>query len=131
MPWFASRPVGVRAVPFDPRDTGTFFALFRERGFDLALLPADNRFGWLARALKSRWIAAFEGDRPAYKNWLIYEIWEFPDHATALGALTGEHLGEGAAPLPYEIADWPAPPAESFALPASRYCVLHVGASTR
>ena len=131
LPLFATRPYNVRALPFDPRDSGTFFALFRERGFDLALLPADNRFGWLARALNSRWIVAFEADRPAYKNWLVDEFRKFPDHAMALGDLIAEYLVEGAAPLPYEISDWPAPPAEAFTLPASAYCVLHVGASTR
>src|SRR5882672_9758828 len=118
-------------MPFDPRDIGSFFALLRERGFDLALLPADNRFSWLARALDSRWIVAFEGDRPAYKNWLVDEFRNLPDHAMALGDLIAEHLVDGPAPLPYETSDWPAPPADSFPLPPSRYCVLHVGASTR
>src|ERR1700720_3762474 len=42
LPLFATRPYNVRTLPFDPRDVGTFFALFRERGFDLAFLPADN-----------------------------------------------------------------------------------------
>lgn len=128
---FSTRPYNVRAMPFDPRDTGSFFALLRERGFDLALLPADNRFSWLARALDSRWIVAFEGDHPAYKNWLVDEFRSFPDHAMALGDLIADRLVDGPPPPPYDIADWPAPPAESFPLPASPYCVLHVGASTR
>ena len=131
LPLFVPGPYNVRAMPFDSHDTGSFFALLRERGFDLALLPADNRFSWLARALDSRWVVAFEGDRPAYKNWLIDEFRKFPDHVMALGDLIAKHLLEGPAPLPYQTSDWPAPPAESFALPASPYCVLHVGASTR
>ena len=131
VPLFATRPYNVLAMPFDPRDTGSFFALRRLRGFDLALLPADNRFSLLARALDSRWIVAFEGDRPAYKNWLVDEIRHFPDHAMALGDLIGEHLVDGPAPLPYGTSDWPAPPADFFPLPPSPYCVLHVGASTR
>jgi len=130
LPLFATRPYKVRAMPFDPRDTRSFLALLRERGFDLALLPADNRFSWLARALDSRWIVAFEGDRPAYKNWLVDEFRNFPDHAMALGDLIAERLVEGPAPLRYETSDWPAPPAQSFSLPPSPYCVLHVGAST-
>ncbi|MBI3529730.1 MAG: glycosyltransferase family 9 protein [Betaproteobacteria bacterium] len=131
LPLFASRPYGVQAMPFDPRDTGSFFALLCERGFDLALLPADNRLSWLARGLDSRWIVAFEGDHPAYKNWLVDEFRHFPDHAMALGDLFAEFLVDGPAPLPYEKTDWPAPPAESFPLPPAPYCVLHVGASTR
>lgn len=131
LPLFASRPYGVRALPFDPRDTGSFFALFRERSFDLALLPADNRLSWLARGLDSRWIVAFEGDHPAYKNWLIDEFRHFPDHAMALGDLFAEYLVDGPAPLPYDTTDWRAPPADSFPLPPAPYCVLHFGASTR
>ncbi|HWA13808.1 MAG TPA: heptosyltransferase, partial [Burkholderiales bacterium] len=84
VPLYESRPYGVKAMAFDPRDVATFRPLFRERGFDLALLPADNRFSWLARALDARWIVAFEGDRPAYKNWLVDEFRAYPDHAMAL-----------------------------------------------
>lgn len=128
---YASRPYGVRAVPFDPRRAETFWSLYRERGFDLAILPADNRYSWLARALDSRWIVAFEGDRPAHKNWLIDELRRYPDHAMAFGDLVAQCLVDGPAPAPYELAEWPAPPAADFALPEGPYCVLHVGASTR
>lgn len=127
---FETRPYGVRVLPFDPRQVRTFPALFRNRGFDLALLPADNRFSWLARALDSRWVVAFEGDRPAYKNWLVDEFRQFPGHAMALGDLIADRLVDGPAPAPYQPSDWPAPPAQAFALPPDPYCVLHVGAST-
>jgi ADP-heptose:LPS heptosyltransferase len=127
---FEMQPYGVRVIPFDPRQAGTFAALFQIRGFDLALLPADNRFSWLARALDSRWIVAFEGDRPAYKNWLVDEFRKFPDHLMALGDLIAERLADGPPPAPYQPSDWPAPPARAFALPRVPYCVLHVGAST-
>lgn len=127
---FEKQPYGVHVVPFDPREVRTFADLFRLRGFDLALLPADNRFSWLARALDSRWAVAFEGDRPAYKNWLVDEFRRFPDHAMALGDLIAERLVDGPAPAPYQPSDWPAPQAGAFALPPEPYCVLHVGAST-
>lgn len=129
-PLFAGRPYGVQAIPFDPRERSTFGGLFRRRGFDLALLPADNRFSWLARALDARWIVAFEGDRPAYKNWWVDEFRAFPDHAMALGDLIAERLVDGPAPAPYQTSDWPAPEAAQFEMPQSPYCVLHVGAST-
>jgi len=128
---FESRPFGVRAIGFEPRDVRTFFTVFRERGFDLALLPADNRFGWLARALDARWIVAFEGDRPAYKNWLADEIRTFPDHPMALGDLFAARLLDGEPPAPYAASDWRAPPAVAFTLPPAPYCVLHVGAGSR
>ena len=127
---YASRPYGVQAIGFDPRDVRTFFALFRRRGFDLALLPADNRLGWLARALDSRWIVAFEGDRPAYKNRLADEVRTFGDQPMALGDLIAARLVDGEPPSPYAISDWQAPPAELFTLPPTPYCVLHVGAGS-
>jgi ADP-heptose:LPS heptosyltransferase len=128
---YASRPYGVRAVGFDPRDVRTFFALFRSRGFDLALLPADNRLGWLARALDARWIVAFEGDRPAYKNRLADEMRSFGDQPMALGDLIAARLVDGEPPARYAVSDWRAPAAESFVLPPAPYCVLHVGAGSR
>jgi len=127
---FAGRPYGVRAVPFDPRDASTFRDLYRLRAFDLALLPADNRYSWLARALDSRWVVAFEGDRPAYKNWLVDEFRSYPNHAMAFGDLLAERLADGPAPAPYRTAEWPAPPAADFPLPKTPYAVLHVGASS-
>jgi ADP-heptose:LPS heptosyltransferase len=131
MPLFERGPYQVKVIGFEPRDFSTFRALFGHRGFDLALLPADNRLSWLARAVDSRWIVAFEGDRPPYKNWLVDEFRNFPDHVMALGDLIAERLVNGPAPLPYKTSDWPAPQAEPFPLPPSPYCVLHVGASTR
>jgi hypothetical protein len=65
-PLYANRPYGLRAIGWNPRSPATS-ALWRERGFDLALVPGDNRFSWLALALGARWIVAFAADRPAYK----------------------------------------------------------------
>jgi ADP-heptose:LPS heptosyltransferase len=131
VPLYENRPYGVQAVGFDPRDVRTFFALFRNRRFDLALLPADNRLGWLARALDSSWIVAFEGDRPAYKNRLADEIRSFGDQPMALGDLIAARLVDGEPPAPYTVSDWRAPAADSFAVPPASYCVLHVGAGSR
>ncbi|HVY06711.1 MAG TPA: glycosyltransferase family 9 protein [Burkholderiales bacterium] len=130
LPLFENRPYGVQAVAFDPRDAHSFLALFRRRGFDLALLPADNRLSWLARALDSRWVVAFEGDRPAYKNWLVDEFRSFPDHAMAIGDIFAQCLVDGPAPAPYGVSEWRAPSAQPFELPPSPYCVFHLGAGS-
>jgi hypothetical protein len=60
---YAGRPYGVRALPYDPRDPATLKPLLAQTGFDLALIPGDNRLSWLARALGARWIVAFSGDQ--------------------------------------------------------------------
>src|SRR6185295_659448 len=61
---YQSAPYGVRALGWNPRAPARS-PLWRERGFDLAFVPGDNRFSWLAQALGSRWIVGFAGDRPA------------------------------------------------------------------
>ena len=50
-PLYEGRPYGVVAHAFDPRDFATFRKLRALPRFDLAILPADNRWSWLARAL--------------------------------------------------------------------------------
>lgn len=128
-PLYAGRPYGVEAVPYDPRDVSTLLALWRRRGFELALVPGDNRFSWLARALQSRWVTAFAGDRPAWKNWPVDRLIPYPDQPAAWGDMVAA-LVAGAAPAPYRATDWPAPAHAPFEMPAEPYCILHVGASS-
>ena len=105
---YSSRPYGVTAIPYDPRDVATLPPLFAAAPFDLALVPADNRLSWLARALGARWIVAFAGDSPAYKDWPVDELRAYPDQPQAWGDLVAG-LVDGPAPAPYRTADWPAP----------------------
>lgn len=128
-PLYARRPYGVDAVPYDPRDAGTVRALMRDPNFDLALVPGDNRYSWLARALGARWIVAFAGDRPAYKNWPIDRLVDYPNRPGAWGDMVAE-LVAGAEPPAYHPSQWPAPPCAPFTTPQAPYCVLHVGASS-
>lgn len=129
LPLYATGPYRVRALAFEPKDPATLRALWREAGFDLALVPGDNRFSWLAAAMGARWIVAFAGDRPRYKSWPVDELRDYPAVPTAWGdAVAG--LIDGAEPRPYSPADWPAPAAVAFAPPAAPYAVLHVGASS-
>jgi ADP-heptose:LPS heptosyltransferase len=129
---YATRPYGVIAHPFDPRDFATFRALLARPRFDLAILPADNRWSWLARALGARWIVGLAGDRPAHKNWPVDELVPYSATPTAFCETVAD-LVPGAPPPPYATAQWTAP-----AAPAAReapemgrrYAVLHVGASS-
>lgn len=133
VPLYATRPYGVIAQPFDPRDFATFKALLAEPRFDLAILPADNRYTWLARALGARWIVGIAGDRPRHKNWPADELVPYSPVPAAF-VETAAELVDGADPPPFRQADWeaPPPPADSLPidLPSSRYAVLHVGASS-
>jgi len=127
-PLYARAPYGVRALGWNARAPHTS-ALWREHGFDLALIPGDNRFSWLALALDSRWIVAFGGDRPAAKSFAVDELRPYPNAPAAWGDMVAT-LVDGAPPAPYARDQWPDPPAEPFDLPQRGYAVLHVGAST-
>lgn len=129
VPLFAGRPYGVEAGGFNPRNVATVQALARWPAPDLALVPGDNRYAWLAGALGARWIVAFAGDRPAYKSWMADELVPFPRERAAWHDLAAM-LVEGPPPPPYRAADWPAVPCAPFERPAGRYAVLHVEAST-
>jgi ADP-heptose:LPS heptosyltransferase len=126
---YAGRPYGVRARAYDPRDIRTLHALRAQSGFDLALVPGDNRLAWLARALDARWIVAFAGDSPRYKDWPVDELRPYPDTPMAWGDLVAG-LVDGEAPAPYRRVAWPAPDAGDFTPPPTPYCVLHAGASS-
>ena len=129
VPLYAGRPYGVQAKPFDPRDARTLDALLEEPGFDLALVPGDNRYSWLAASLDAAWVVAFGGDRPASKSWMVDELRPYRATPSAWSDMAAD-LIDGAAPRPYHPRDWPAPPAAPFDRPSGRYAVLHVEAST-
>lgn len=126
---YRHRPYGVQAFPYDPRDATTLLALRKVRGFDLAFVPGDNRFSWLARAAGARWTVAFAGDRPAYKSWPVDELIPYPETPAAWGDMVAG-LVRGEPPSPYDAGQWKAPNFHPFELPQSPYCVLHVGTSS-
>jgi ADP-heptose:LPS heptosyltransferase len=128
-PLYTYRPYGVSAIAYDPADPATLRALDQHRGFDLALVPADNRYSWLAAALGARWIVAFAGDRPPYKSWPVDQRVAYRTAPAAWGDLATD-LISGDPPPPYDPVQWPAPPVRSFSRPRAPYAVLHVGAST-
>jgi len=127
---YSGRPYGVRPLPYDPRDPATLDGIVGAPGYDLAVVPGDNRFAWLALAAGARWIVAFAGDTPGWKNWPVDELRPYPGQPAAWGDMVSE-LVDGEPPPPFEAADWPAPDAAPWDAPAAAdYAVLHVGAST-
>jgi ADP-heptose:LPS heptosyltransferase len=126
---YQGRPYGVDVLPYGLRNLGSVRRLLRHRGFDLAIVPGDNRYSWLARALDAHWIVAFAGDRPAYKSWPVDRLLPYPNEPAAWGDMVAG-LVPGPPPPVYETKQWPDPDFGPFELPAKPYCVLHVGAST-
>jgi ADP-heptose:LPS heptosyltransferase len=126
---YSGRPYGTRALAYDPRDAATLAAIFAGDGYDLAFVPGDNRYSWLAAAAGARWVVAFGGDRPAYKSWPVDEIRPFPAAPAAWGDMVAGLVDGPPAPA-FRVSDWPAPACRDFERPQGRYAVLHVEAST-
>ncbi|MBP5996761.1 MAG: glycosyltransferase family 9 protein [Azonexus sp.] len=130
-PIFAGAPYGVRALPYDPRSVDAHRKLLAHGPYDWALVPADNRWSWVARAMGARWITAFAGGPGGSKDWPVDEHVAWPSEAEAWGDIASR-LAPGHSPAPFVAGEWPAParPAEMPALPAAPYAVLHLGASS-
>lgn len=129
VPLYATRPYGVRALPFRPADSSTARALLEEAPFDLAIVAGDNRYSWLAAAMGARRVVAHAGDAPWTKSWLVDEERPYAAAPAAWGDMVAD-LADGPPAPAYARGDWPAPPAAPFEAPAAAYAVLHVGAST-
>lgn len=128
-PLFAGNPYGFQALAYDPSDFGAFRAILERGPFDLAYVLGDNRYSWLARAVGARWVVGFEGDSPAWKNWMVDMLRPHPATPTAWADMAAG-LVDGEAPHAFLPGDWPAPEAGRLCIPAAEYAVLHVGAST-
>jgi len=126
-PLYEANPYGMRALPFDPRHSAG--ALFAEAPFDVAYVPGDNRYAWLAAAMRARWIVAFAGDRPATKSWMVDRLVPYARQPAAWGDLVAQ-LVDGPAPSPFRPSEWLPPRCADFARPDAPYAVLHVGASS-
>lgn len=129
VPLYASRPWGVRALAFTPREAATARALLEEPPFDLAIVPGDNRHSWLAAALGARHVVAHGDDPHALRNPFVDDERPIGDTPASWGDLVAA-LVDGEAPAPYRQGDWTVRASVPADLPAGPYAVLHVGAST-
>jgi ADP-heptose:LPS heptosyltransferase len=131
LPLFSLQPYGVTALAFDLEDPQSVRQLRRRGPFDLAVVPGENRNAIAARAFRSRWIVAIDGDRPAWKNFICDEL--IPLSARmgtiydAFVELAGPDLG-----LRHRQGDWtvPATPSGIPDLQHRPYVILHVGSSS-
>lgn len=128
-PLFEHRPYGVRVLEFERRNAASQRAVMRSGPYDLALVPDDNRYAWLARAAGARWIVGFADDRPAWKNWMLDEAVPYPATPAAWADMAVALSGSDPPPV-FVPGEWPAPSAAPYARPNAPYAVLHVGAST-
>ena len=127
---YEGRPYGLETVPFDPRDRHSLTRLRALGPFDLGVVPAESRHGWLARAAGARWVRGYAGGAWYYRASLD-EARPAPDHLTTLpdmmAALAGFGQPEGER---FDPKDWPPPGPGRFTPPDIPYAVLHLGAGS-
>ena len=128
LPLFASRPAGVEAIVFNPREFSTVWSILRSGPYDLALVPAENRHAWLACAAGARHIVAFAGDVPAWKNWLVDTAVPLPEQPMAIADIFTLLL-PGPEPKPFVLGDWPAPIVAEPPVLAARAVLFHVAST--
>ena len=128
MPLFASRPCGIEPLEFDPKRFPTVRAVLAAGPFDLALVPAENRLAWLARAAGARHVVGFAGDTPAWKNWMLDTAVPMPEALTAVGDLFLRLL-PGDDPAPFQPGDWPAPAVDEVPVMPPGAIVFHINST--
>ena len=129
VPLYQGHPYGVNALPFRPSESATARALLAEAPYDIAYVIGDNRYSWLAAAMRARHIVAHSGDRPWNKDVFVDEHRDYAAQPAAWGDMVAA-LADGPPPPPYARGQWPRPDAKPLDLPRKPYAVLHVGAST-
>ena len=127
---YEGQPYGLTTVPFEPRDRHSLTRLRALGPFDLAIVPAESRHGWLARAAGAQWVRGYAGGARYYRASLD-EALPAPDRLTTLpdmmAALAGDAPAEGER---FDPKDWPAPRSGRFTPPDIPYAVLHLGAGS-
>jgi ADP-heptose:LPS heptosyltransferase len=129
LPLFENHPYGVTPIPFSRKDAESQRRVLRSGPYDLAIVPDDNRYAWLARAAGARWIAGFANDTPTWKNWMLDRALAYPKSQAAWADMVPS-LIDAKAVAPFASGEWSPPNHRSVNAPQGSYAVLHVGAST-
>ena len=127
LPLYEGRPYGVEAITFDPREPESLTRVAALGPFDLAIVPAESRHGWLARAAGARWVRGYRGGAWYYEA-ALDERCALPDRLEPLVDIMGrlsQHDPDG-----FDPRDWPPPAPGAFQVPDGAYAVLHLGAGS-
>ncbi len=102
---YQNKPYDVQYWGYNPRNLYSFIQLFSLPRPDWALVPGDNRYGWLAFVRGAKWLIAFSGDRPAHKQWCFNELLPLPKHAVAVPDMM-QKLCTGKDASPFQPEHW-------------------------
>lgn len=116
-------PWQVEVLPYHPASVAQVKAIIASGPYDLAYIPGDNRYSWLALAAGARWIIAHQSWHKRYYSWPVDEAPTYPEGAMAWSDAIAQ-LCAGKMPT---AKAWPV--GRLACAPDQPYVVLHVGAS--
>jgi ADP-heptose:LPS heptosyltransferase len=115
---------------YNPRKFCSFMRLFLLPKPDWALVPGDNRYGWLAFVRGAKWISGFAGDRPAYKQWCFDELVALPSQPMAVTEMMQQLCTGNPAPN-YQANQWKIHNTQPYQpVVQGAYILFHVGAKS-
>ena len=133
VPLFENTPYHFKALSFNPKSFLDLWNIFQLGPYDLTFVAGDNRYSWLARALRSRWSIGISGDTPPWKNWMLNEMKPFDSNPATWADMMGR-LVDGQNPKPYQKNEWAPPKIKKLILSIDTnkpYVVCHLGASNK
>jgi len=131
IPLFENEPYGFKPLPYNPKSFLDLWRIFNNGPYDKAYIIGDNRYSWLAKAVRAKWIIGIKDDYPPWKNWMIDEKKSF-DLKPATWADMMARLVDGQNPKPYKKNEWLCPLITKQTLffdITEPYVVCHLGAS--
>lgn len=126
---YKEKPYKINYIPYNTRQVYSLISLFKLPRADWAIIPAENRYGWLIFSLRAKWITGFRENKTTYKNRVIDELIEMPTSKVAIPELM-QSLVKGRNASPYSPKDWKIVNPTPFSLPNEPYVLLHVSAKS-
>lgn len=108
LPIYKGCPYNINPIAFHPKHLHDLIKILRSGPYDLVIIPAENKFTLLARALGSKHTVAFTDDRPLWKNWMIDTAITFPSNILPIGDIFST-LIPGDPPNTYVPSLWKPP----------------------
>ena len=127
---YKEKPYGVTAILFHPKDIFSILKILLSGPYDIVIIPAENRFSILARAIGSRHTIAFDGDQPTWKNWMVDTKIQLPNYPMAIGDIFST-LIPGKRPKKFQKLDWPMPSISDGVELNNNAVIMHITSSSK
>jgi len=125
VPLYKMRPFGVHTLPYHPRKPSLLLSCIINGTYDIAIVPGDNRYSWLARAMGSKTIITLSGDGEKWKDWQSDHFIDWPKNESTLADIFSS-LIPGKTKQIFKTSDWPLSKPKTFTRPNFPYYIFHI-----